>query len=157
MNTMNEKQKAPGRSKSRDFSEYGPGLKELFTKIDPVTAWILFIVPVLLTVWVYFGKQAVFVRFFPAFEGRWNQDFYSTLYEYLSAFVCMFVIPLIFVRFVFKERLADYGLQSGDYKAGLKILLMLAPLLMLTAYFAASGGDMQAEYPLSKLVIPVAA
>ena len=127
----------------------GPRLRELVRESNPATFWIMLIVPVLLTVWVYFGKQDAFVRFFPVADNRYR-DLYSTLYEFGSAFLLMFGIPALFIRLVFRERLRDYGLRAGNWKTGLKWIVFLLPVMVLTAFLAAAGADMQAEYPLVK-------
>jgi membrane protease YdiL (CAAX protease family) len=111
---------------------------------------ILLAVPVLLTLWVYFGKQAAFVRFFPSYASRPDLDVFSTIYEYSCAFTAMFIVPALLLKIILKKTVSSFGLGMGDHKAGFRAVLLIAPLLVLIAYFAAQGTDMQAEYPLSK-------
>lgn len=111
---------------------------------------ILLVVPIVLTFWVYYGKQVNFAQFFPEFQGLWNQDFYSTIYEYLFAFVMMFCVPGFIVKVLFKKSFADFGLCLGDTKLGLRLVAIGTPLLLLSAYIGAGDPAMQAEYPLAK-------
>lgn len=111
---------------------------------------ILFMVPVVLTVWVYFGKQDNFAGFFPYLEGRWNVDACMTLYEYLAAFFLMFCMPFLILKKGFGKSLRDYGLRLGDWSFGLKFVAIAGPVVLLAAYVGSGQPDMQAEYPLTK-------
>ncbi len=124
--------------------------KTLFKQRDPESSFILFIVPILLTVWAYYGKQADFDQLFKGFHGRWNQDFYSTVYEYTTAFVLMLWIPFFFVKNVFKKGLREFGFQIGDARYGFRFVVIAIPILLWAAYVGTSSSAIQAEYPLSK-------
>ena len=124
--------------------------KTLFQQRDPESSFILFIVPIILTVWVYFGKQADFDQLFRGFQGRWNQDFYSTIYEYTTAFLLMFWVPYFIVRMVFKRKLSEFGFRMGDKRYGFRFVAIALPVLLWAAYVGSSGSTMQAEYPLAK-------
>lgn len=117
------------------------------------SSWILLLVPVLLTLWIYFGKQDFFDKSFGNLMNVWNQDFYSTVYEYLCAFIFMFVIPFIFIKFIFKERLTDYGFQKGDTGYGLKFFLLSIPIILLLMYVGSGTESVQQEYPLAKSIV----
>jgi membrane protease YdiL (CAAX protease family) len=112
---------------------------------------ILLLTPILLMVWVYYGKQA-------AFEAQWlqghpYQDAASALYEFLTAFLLMAVIPAILVKVVFKKRLRDFGLTWGDAKFGFTFVAVAAPLLLLSVYAGAATPAIQAEYPLARSAV----
>jgi len=124
--------------------------KTLFQQRDPESSFILFVVPIVLTVWVYFGKQADFDQLFKGFHGRWNQDFYSTIYEYMTAFLLMFWVPYFVIRMVFKKRLSEFGFRMGDKRYGFRFVVIALPVLLWAAYVGTSSSAIQAEYPLSK-------
>jgi membrane protease YdiL (CAAX protease family) len=124
--------------------------KTLFQQRDSESTFILFIVPIILTFWVYYGKQADFDQLFKGFQGRWNQDFYSAIYEYLTAFLLMFWVPYFVIKMVFKKKLSDFGLQFGDVRYGLIFLLITTPYLLWIVYAGSSSAVIQNEYPLSK-------
>lgn len=114
------------------------------------SSWILLTVPVLLTVWVYFCKQDFFDETFGIIISLWNQDLFNTVYEYLGAFILMFVVPFVLVKFIFKERLRDYGFKMGDTKFGLRFFLFSIPIVLLLMYIGSGSADVQMEYPLAK-------
>jgi membrane protease YdiL (CAAX protease family) len=112
----------------------------------------LLVVPIVLTIWVYYGKQANFgqLREVLPFGGRWNEDVYSTVYEYLAAFLLMFGVPCFIVTVVFRKRSRDFGFQLGDAKVGFRLIAIGVPVLLLAAYLGASNPAIQAEYPLAR-------
>lgn len=111
---------------------------------------ILLFTPVLLTVWVYYGKRASFAFLFGDIQGRWAQDIYAVIYEYLAAFLLMFCIPALLVRVGFRRSLREYGLQWGDPREGLRLVGVTLPLILLSVYLGTAGPAVQAEYPQAK-------
>lgn len=124
--------------------------RSILQQRDPEATFILFAVPVLLTFWVYYGKQTDFDALFKGFRGQWNQDFYATIYEYLTAFLLMFWIPFFIVKMMFKKKLHDFGFRMGDKRYGFRFVLIAVPFLIWAAYVGSADGAMQAEYPLAK-------
>jgi membrane protease YdiL (CAAX protease family) len=73
------------------------------------------------------------------------------LYMFLSTFLVLGVLPAIYLRFVAHESLRDYGLQIGDWKAGLLSLAVLYPIVALTLLYPGSLTDgLQNQYPLDR-------
>lgn len=129
------------------------GLRQLLADLDPRSAVILLIVPIVLTVWVYYGKKVNCEMVFPAVSTRWNADFYATIYEYTAAFLLMFLIPFAIIRTVFRTGLQELGFRKGDLRYGLRFLAVAAPLFLLSAYLGSGDPAMQAEYPLAKSIM----
>lgn len=127
--------------------------ESLSRRLDYESALILLVVPIVLLLWVYCGKQTHFDRFFGQIQGRWDQDFYGTIYEYLTAFLLMFVVPFLVVKLVFKQDLCEFGFQLGDARYGLRVLVIALPILLLSAYAGSLDPAIQAEYPLAKSAI----
>ena len=144
-NTSNSTEKQEGL-----MDETAISFKELFRQRDPESSFILIVVPILLTVWVYFGKQADFDQLFKGFQGRWNQDFYSAVFEYLTAFLLMFWVPYFIIKMVFRKGLKEFGFRIGDTRYGFRFVAIALPFLLWAAYVGSSGSAMQSEYPLAK-------
>jgi len=124
--------------------------KALLRESDQESTLILFIVPIVLTLWVYYGKQADFTQLFKGLQGQWNQDFYSTIYEYITAFLLMFWIPFFIIKMIFKKKLRDFGFVTGDFRYGLRFMAIVFPFLVWALYVGSSQSGIQSEYPLSK-------
>lgn len=125
----------------------------LFRQWDYKSALILLVVPIVLMLWVYCGKQVHFDRLFGHIRGRWGQDFYSAIYEYLMAFLLMFVVPFLVVKLAFRQDLRKFGFQLGDVGYGLRVFVIALPILLLVAYVGSLDPAIQAEYPLAKSAI----
>ncbi|MBN2414236.1 CPBP family intramembrane metalloprotease [bacterium] len=143
MNIKKNRYSAPGADPA------GGGLRRLLADLDPRSAVILLIVPIVLTVWVYYGKKGNCAAVFPAFGPGSNADVYATIYEYMAAFFLMFLIPFMVVRTAFRTGLRELGLRTGDLRYGLRFLAVAAPLFLLSAYLGSADPAMQAEYPLA--------
>jgi membrane protease YdiL (CAAX protease family) len=129
-------------------------LKGWYARLEaPEAALILLVAPIILTLWVYYGKQANFAQFFDGLQGPWEQDVAATVYEYLAAFILMFGIPALMVKGIFKKPLRDFGLQRGDVRAGLRWLMIGTPVALLAALVGSMDPAMRAEYPLAKSTV----
>ncbi len=147
---MNRNPSNPDTKQKIMNSKDSVSFKTLFRQRDPEPSFILFIVPIILTIWVYYGKQADFDQLFKGFHGHGNQDFYSTIYEYLTAFLLMFWVPYFIIKMIFKKNLREFGFQIGNLKYGLRFVLIALPFLVWSAYVGSSGSSIQTEYPLAK-------
>jgi membrane protease YdiL (CAAX protease family) len=149
---INNVSSSPGYQNEEDIGK-PLTFKTIFKQRDPESAFILFIVPVILTLWVYYGKQANFDQFFKGFKDSLNNDIYSTIYEYSTAFLLMFWVPYFFVKMAFKKGVREFGFQMGDKRYGFRFVLIAVPLLIWSAYIGASGAGIQKVYPLAKSAV----
>lgn len=110
---------------------------------------ILLLTPVLLTVFKYYGsKQWYDEMLSETLVLGGNPEWTAALYVFLSSFVLFGLVPVLIIRFVFGERLSEYGFRLGDLRFGLTALTVLAPLFVVSAYPSASMPEFIAEYPL---------
>lgn len=114
---------------------------------------ILILVPILLTVWVYFGKHTAYPNLFKGLVLPVQQDVAATIYEYATAFILMFCIPAFVAGVAFKTPLRDFGLGTGDWRTGLLLLAVFTPLMLLAAFWGVRDPAMRAEYPLAKSAV----
>lgn len=112
--------------------------------------FILLVVPIVLMLWVYCGKQTAFDKLFGQVGGSWGQGVCSTIYEYSAAFLLMFVIPLLIVKVAFRGSLRGFGLRMGDARWGFRLVAIALPLSLLAAYIASLDPAVREEYPLAK-------
>jgi len=130
-----------------------PELKAWLKREDREPLVILLAVPVILTAWVYYGKQSSFGSLFEGLRGRWDQDLYATLYEYLAAFTLMFGVPTLIVKWLFRGRLRDFGLRVGDARQGVRYLAIGLPLCLVAAYLGSLDPAVRAVYPLARSAV----
>jgi membrane protease YdiL (CAAX protease family) len=123
------------------------------TQDDIEAGLILLIVPVVLLVWVYYGKRTVFERLLAQGHGRGNLDVKGVICEYLGAFLLMFGVPFLVATLVFERHPRELGLQMGDMQYGGWVLAVALPVALLVAYLGSADRAMQSEYPLAQSVI----
>ncbi|MBN1979497.1 MAG: CPBP family intramembrane metalloprotease [Anaerolineae bacterium] len=114
---------------------------------------ILLVIPIILMLWVYYGKQANFIGLAGWIEGSWGQDACSAIYEYSAAFLLMFVVPALIVKVAFKSSLRAFGFRVGDARWGLRLVAIALPVLLLAAYVGSLDPAVREEYPLAKGMI----
>ncbi len=126
-------------------------LRGLFTGEHRKATLILLLSPVLITTWKYFGAGSFYREHLSSYI-MWGGDpgFSAEAYTFLSAFVLFALVPWGVVRFVFGERMRDYGWRVGDWRFGWKAFAVMAPVMVLSTVPSASMPDFMAEYPLDK-------
>jgi len=136
-------------------------LRELFRDIlsyyrgiDRKSAWILFYALGAMCVFVAISHQDH--RLFREVIGKGLAgspyfEWYVYTFFHLSVLVFFGLIPMLIVRFVLKQRLSDFGLTLGDWRFGLKFLLVWVVVMAPITYSSSFQAEFQAEYPLVAL------
>ena len=73
----------------------------------------------------------------------------------LDGMILYFMVPMIFILFVFRESPKDYGFQLGDWKAGLTITLGSLVILLPILWFLVHGDASMKKYYDHPLNLPV--
>jgi uncharacterized protein len=111
---------------------------------------ILFVSPFLMITWKYFGDPKYLADAIPAACVLWgDRSATGAVYSFAACFVLLGVIPALTVRFLFGERLADYGVRFGDRVRTVRSALILCPCFLLAAYIASGEAGVRAHYPLN--------
>jgi membrane protease YdiL (CAAX protease family) len=141
----------PSKEKNMNSFERFFSLPELFSKENKKPAIILLLAPLVLTTWKYYGSKSFYLAHLsdkllifnsPAMTAEW--------YNYLSAFILLGVISIAVIKFVFKDSLADYGLQIGEWKFWIPAVLVVGAVMVALSYPSAKDPQYIAEYPLYK-------
>jgi membrane protease YdiL (CAAX protease family) len=130
--------------------KWGVGIKKLLSGQDKNAALSVLFATIVLLLYFYFGIQDFFAKSFPYVE---NIDYWKYIYHNFIPLFLFFIMGIIFVKFVLKARLKDFGLGLGDRKAGLKLLIFGAPLLVLAGLTTVWDSGMNQMYPLAREVI----
>jgi len=126
-------------------------LSGLFEGENRKPAIILLLTPFILTTWKYFGVGSFYLgNLASSFVLTRNPEQSAELYTFFSALLLFGILPLFIIRFVFKEKLSSYGLQLGDWRFGLKVFLVLAPIFALASFLSRNDPAFVVEYPLFK-------
>jgi membrane protease YdiL (CAAX protease family) len=96
-----------------------------------------------MTAYAYFGMAPFYDRAFGP-DPLWR-----SVYQVLCAFLLLGVVPVA-GAFTAGARPADIGFCLGDWRFGLKLVVVAAPLLAPLLYLSMGEADFQAEYPLTR-------
>ncbi|HLF20300.1 MAG TPA: CPBP family glutamic-type intramembrane protease [Bacteroidota bacterium] len=126
-------------------------LQGLFSGDNRKPTLILLLTPFLLTTFKYYGSQSFYLNHLASSVNLFhNAEMSAEYYVFLSSFVLLGVVPLLIIKFVFREPMRSFGLARGDWKFGLKAFLVLAPIMILSTYPSSRMPQFLAEYPLYK-------
>lgn len=119
-----------------------------------IDAFILLLsAPLLLTLYYYHGYASHFTEYFPGFKEHPLVELFGTFWQFGVFFFLVFLIPLFIIKFRFKAPLRDFGFSLGDKRFGFRFTLVVIPFLVVPLIYLASGfPDLQAEYPLAKIL-----
>jgi membrane protease YdiL (CAAX protease family) len=112
---------------------------------------ILFTAPLLMLTWKFFGSTEFYLQQLAPLLGPHDESTaWAAFYHFGSCFVLFAVIPALTVKFVFRERLADYGVRIGNRVLLVRSLLIIVPGIVLVAYLASKSPAMLKEYPINR-------
>lgn len=132
-------------------------LNSLLNKIKTLDRKIVVIflsVAVLQTISWYYCSQKFFGEQFSdkLLIDEATFQFYEYLYWFFTDFVVLFIIPILIIRILFKERLSEYGLRIGDWKTGLTISIFFLVIMSVIIWFVSSFDSFASKYPLLEQV-----
>ena len=85
---------------------------------------ILLSVPILLVLYLYYGKHQAFLTYLPQLAKPPLGEDTGYIYEFLGSFFLLFLVPVILLIISFKDKLRNYGFTAGDWKTGIRITLI---------------------------------
>jgi membrane protease YdiL (CAAX protease family) len=126
-------------------------LKELWNiikKLDRKIVIIFLSVAVLQTVSWYLTSRRFFrYNYFEQLQFDKNVFLYEYIYWFAGDFVTLFIIPVLIIKFLLKDRLTDYGLRMGDHKTGFKYSFIFLAVMLPVLWFVSSNNDFIQTYP----------
>ncbi|MBI2620142.1 MAG: CPBP family intramembrane metalloprotease [Ignavibacteriales bacterium] len=124
-------------------------LKGLFSGDHKKPTLILLLTPFLLMVFKYYGSKEFYREYLQStIVLGGNPEWTATIFVFFSSVVLFGLVPLVIIRFIFRDPLSSYGLQLGDWSFGWKALLVLSPIFVVSAFPSSRMSDFVAEYPL---------
>jgi len=122
----------------------------IYTDKKSAVIWLSIIV--LMTVKIYQGDYSFFEKHFgDQFTEGSLLDWYKWTYHFIASFVLFFIIPLIVIKTILKEKAANYGLQIGDWRFGLKASIIAFVIMPIPVYISCQNPEHLEWYPLTSL------
>ncbi len=100
---------------------------------------------------IYFliGTPAFYENYLGTFTEGGKFGFLApSLYQFAVTLVLFFLLPILIVTGVLREKPADYGWQSGNRKTGWLVLTWGVPLVLLMAWLSSAKPEFKDHYPI---------
>jgi uncharacterized protein len=82
-----------------------------------------------------------------------DDKFYSTLYWFSADGFLMFILPVMLIWFVHKQKLSDFGFRAGDTKFGLRTYFLFVLIMVPIVWFISGNESFIRAYPQAGLRI----
>ena len=116
--------------------------------LDRRVVIVFLAIAVLQTISYYFTQRRFFrENFFEQLQDFSNPYLLEYLYWFAGDFFTFFVLGIIIIKFGFKEKLSDFGLQIGDAKPGLLISFLFLSVMIILIWLVSSTPDFAEKYP----------
>ncbi|MCX6149074.1 MAG: CPBP family intramembrane metalloprotease [Ignavibacteriales bacterium] len=119
-------------------------VKELDKKIV-----ILFIsIAILQTIsWYYTSRKYFRFNLYQYFSDNPKVDLIEYAYWFLGDTISFFILPILIILFIFKEKIADYGLKFGEIGFGFKLSAIIILIMFIVVWFVSSTKSFYITYP----------
>jgi membrane protease YdiL (CAAX protease family) len=78
-------------------------------------------------------------------------EYSAVIYMFVSIFILLGILPYFLITVVFKESAKEYGLTTGDWGKGLKLIAIIFPIIAaFVLYPSIYNQEMVSFYPQSK-------
>jgi len=112
---------------------------------------ILLASTLLMATWKWLGSPAYYRDHLSPRLALWhNPEVTAVAYGFLACLFLLGVIPALIVKMVFREKLADYGVQLGHRARTFRTFLACAPVVLLVACVASKGPAIVGYYESHK-------
>lgn len=124
-------------------------LFEIIKQLDRKVLIVFFSVGVLQTISWYYTSRRFFRNnlYFTVFKDNPDVALIEYLFWFVGDFLTFFVIPIFIIKFLLNERVTDFGIKLGDYRAGLKISLIFLAVMLPIVWLVSSTPEFASKYP----------
>lgn len=134
------------------FSTIKDDLKEFINSaksLDRYTVIVFLSVAVLQTISYYYTSRRFFryTFYYSSFDANSQRDLYEYLYWFAGDFISFFILPLLIIFFLLKDRPVNFGLKWGDYRTGLKYTAIFLAVMIPLVWIASSMSSFAVKYP----------
>ncbi|TWU00965.1 CPBP family intramembrane glutamic endopeptidase [Stieleria varia] len=121
---------------------------------------ILLVATPLMMCWRYYGSRDYFAehitQWMPAqmvpadwMPGGTDLQHAAAVFQFLTCFALLGLIPALILRCGYRERLRDYGLCVGDPRKTALSLLILSPVFLVAGYLGSQDPEVAQAFPIN--------
>lgn len=123
------------------LSEELKSLKIEIRKLDFKVTYIFLSIAFITFLSMVFASPGFF------YENFSRDRFYSRVYWFLMDGGLMFILPVLSIKLVFREKLSDYGFTLGDKKFGLITFGLFFAVMIIVVWIVSGSATFAAAYP----------
>lgn len=131
------------------FKKEITNLIEAVKKLSFKESFIFMAVAVITFISMTYSSPNFFRRMFDTDDDK----FYSTLYWFSADGFLMFILPVMLIWFVHKQKLSDFGMRAGDKKFGFSTYLIFVLIMVPVVWFISGNESFIKAYPQAGLRI----
>ncbi|RPI18554.1 MAG: CPBP family intramembrane metalloprotease [Ignavibacteriae bacterium] len=124
-------------------------LIEAVKKLSFKESFIFIAVAVITFLSMTYASPNFFRRMFDTDDDK----FYSTLYWFATDGFLMFILPVLMIWFVHKQKLSDFGFRKGDSKFGFRTYILFVLIMLPAVWFISGSESFIKAYPQAGLRI----
>ena len=132
-------------------------IKFLFKKLKELDRKVIIIfisVAILQTIsWYYTSRRFFRYNIFDSLQDNQHVYLIEYLYWFIGDFFSFFILPVLIIKFLLKEKIRKYGVTLGDYRAGIKISLIFLGIMLPIIWFVSALPQFSSAYPELKSTI----
>lgn len=95
----------------------------------------------------YLSRRFFRANLFQHYQSNPDVFLIEYYYWFLGDFLVYFILPLLIIKFYFKEKFSNYGLTLGDYKTGIKITFLFLLIMLPLVWIVSSLPEFNRTYP----------
>ena len=120
----------------------------IIKSLDKKVIIIFISIAVLQTISYYYTSRSFFRYYlFQHFESSPDVFLLEYYFWFIGDFFTLLVLPVLIIKFLLKENVSDYGMSTGDYRAGLKITFIFLIIMLPIIWIVSSLPDFSRTYP----------
>lgn len=116
-------------------------------KLDFKTVYIFLSVAVIIFISSVFASPNFYYEVFEV--NKLN----SRIYWFLADGTLMFILPVLSIKFIFREKLSDFGLKLGDVKFGIYTMLLFFAVMLVIVWIVSATEKFALAYPQGGIVL----
>lgn len=97
--------------------------------------------------WYITSRRFFRVNIFPSYQHEPDIYLFEYLFWFIGDFLTYFFMPYLIIHFLFKEKLAIFGLKLGDWRIGLKISLIFLVTMLPVIWIVSASPSFTTKYP----------
>jgi len=124
-------------------------LSKIIHNMDRKVIIIFLSISILQTISWYLTSRSFFrLNLFDYFSSSQSVDLYEYIYWFFGDFFSFFILPVLIIFIFLKDKPKNFGLQIGDYKAGLRLSFYFIIIMIVIIWFVSSSHSFTETYPL---------